>query len=130
MLSTERAGVAIRVTSAERTLVDILNRQNLSGGWEEIWRSLESVEFFDVDQIVKYALLLGNATTNAKVGFFLDQHREALMVGERHLKPLRNRRPRQPHYLDPARGKPGRLAVDWNLVVPKVVLERSWGEVL
>lgn len=130
VLNTERVGVAMRVTSLERTLVDVLHRPDLSGGWEEIWRSLESVEFFDVDQVVAYALLLGNATTIAKVGFFLDQHRDALMIDERHLRPLRDRRPLQPHYLDRARRRPGCLVASWNLVVPDDVLERSWAEVL
>ncbi len=130
VLNSERSGVAMRVTSLERTLVDVLHRPDLAGGWEEIWRSLESVEFFDVDQIVAYALLLGNATTNAKVGFFLDQHRDALMIEERHLRPLRDRRPRQPHYLDRARRKPGCLIAKWNLVVPRDVFERSWAEVV
>lgn len=130
VLNPERSGVPMRATSLERTLVDVLHRPDLSGGWEEIWRSLESVEFFDVDQVVEYALLIGNATTIAKVGFFLEQHRDALMIDERHLRPLRDRRPLQPHYLDRARRKPGCLVANWNLVVPDDVLERSWTEVL
>ena len=127
VLNSERSGVAMRVTNLERTLVDVLHRPDLSGGWEEIWRSLESVEFFDIDQVVEYALLLDNATTSAKVGFFFEQYREALMVEERHLRPLRDRRPQQPHYLDRTRPQPGCLAPDWNLVVPRDILERSWG---
>ncbi|MDE2890749.1 MAG: transcriptional regulator [Gemmatimonadota bacterium] len=130
VLNTERLGVAMRATSLERTLVDVLHRPDLAGGWEEIWRSLESVEFFNVDQVVAYALLLGNATTIAKVGFFLDQHRDALMIDERHLRPLRDRRPLQPHYLDRARRRSGCLVANWNLVVPDDVMERSWAEVL
>lgn len=126
----ERAGMELRVTSLERTLVDVLDRPDLSGSWEEIWRSLESVEFFDLDRVVEYALLLGNATTGAKVGFFLDQHREPLLVEDRHLKALHKLRPRQPHYLDRVKRTSGRLVSEWNLVVPKEVLERAWGEVL
>ena len=56
--TAERAGVEMRVTSLERTLVDVLDRPDLSGSWEEIWRSLESIEFFDLDKVVEYALLL------------------------------------------------------------------------
>ena len=82
VLTTERAGMSLKVTSLERTFVDILDRPLFSGGWEEVWRSLESVEFFDLDRIVEYVLLLGNATTAAKVGFYLDQHRDAL-IGRR-----------------------------------------------
>ena len=126
----DRSGMEVRVTSLERTLVDVLNRPDLSGGWEEIWRSLESVEFFDLDMVVEYTLLLENATTAAKVGFFLEQHRELLMVDEKHLKSLHVLRPRQPHYLDRDKRKSGRLVSGWNLVVPREVFERTWAEVL
>ena len=130
VLTTERAGMKIKVTSLERTLVDVLDRPSLSGSWEEIWRSLESVEFFDLEKVVEYALLLENATTAAKVGFFLEQHREPLMVEEHHLKSLNRLRPRQPHYLDRSRRKSGRLVSRWNLVIPSEVLDRTWEEVL
>jgi predicted transcriptional regulator of viral defense system len=126
----ERSGVDVMVTSLERTFVDVLNRPDLSLSWEEIWRSLESVEYFDLDKVVEYALLLENATTAAKVGFFLEQHRESLMVEDEHLNPLRVLRPRQPHYLERGKRTAGRLVTDWNLVLPEAVLHRSWGEVL
>jgi predicted transcriptional regulator of viral defense system len=125
----ERAGIHVRVTSLERTLVDVLDRPDLGGGWEEVWRSLESVEFFDPDVVVRYAVLLGNATTAAKVGFFLDQHREALMLDDAHLEPLRERLPRSRHYLTRSTGRPGRLVAEWNLIVPVELLERSWAVV-
>lgn len=126
--AAERLGVTVRVTTLERTLVDLLDRPDLGGGWEEIWRSLESVEFFDLDQVVEYALVLDNATTAAKVGFYLRSHREALMVTDGHLKRLRDHRPKEPHYMDRAARKPGRLAAEWNLVVPLEILEQSWEE--
>ena len=126
----ERSGQELRVTSLERTLVDVLDRPDLSGSWEEIWRSLESVEFFDLDKVVAYVRLLGNATTGAKVGFFLDQHRETLMVEDHHLHLLRNMRPKQPHYMNRSKWKSGRFVSEWNLVVPRELPERAWGEVL
>ena len=128
--SAERSGQELRVTSLERTFVDVLDRPDLSGSWEEIWRSLESVEFFDLDKVVTYASLLENATTAAKVGFFLDQHREPLMVEDHYLKKLHDLRPSQVRYLDRSRRISGRLVSKWNLVVPNEVLEQTWGEVL
>ena len=130
VMMAERVGVEIRVTTLERTLVDVLDRPDLAGSWEEIWRSLESIEFFDLDRVVEYALLLENATTAAKVGFFLEQHKDTLMVEDRHLKALVGLRPRQPHYFDRSRKKTGRLVTGWNLVVPTEILERSWAEVI
>ena len=125
----DRSGLPIHVTSLERTLVDVLDRPDLGGGWEEIWRSLESVEFFDLDKVVEYALLLGNSTTVAKVGFFLEQHREVLMVEDAHLQPLKQHKPKQPHYLERSGNRSGRLVADWNLIVPTELIERSWSEV-
>jgi len=122
----ERAGLDIRVATLERTLVDALDRPDLGGGWEETWRSLESVEYFDLDLVVEYVKLLGNRTTAAKVGFYLQRHAEALMVEDRHLNPLRQLRPAQPHYLE--RGKPGKLVGDWNLVVPPSLDGKTWEE--
>ncbi len=130
VVTVDRSGLDIQVTSLERTLVDVLDRPDLSGGWEEIWRSLESVEFFDLEKVVEYSLLLGNSTTIAKVGFFLEQHQEPLMVEGSYLNTLRDRRPRQPHYIDNTKRQPGRLVRDWNLVIPDAVLERRWSDVL
>lgn len=128
VVRTDLAGLGVRVTGLERTFVDVLNRPDLAGSWEEIWRSLESVEFFDLDKVVLYVDLLGNATTAAKVGFFLEQHRDSLMVDEAHLKTFRDRRPRRPHYLERSRRKAGRFVAAWNLVVSEEVYGRSWEE--
>lgn len=125
----ERNGVAIRVISLERTLVDLLDRPELGGGWEEIWRSLESVEFFDLDLVLEYAQLLGNATTSAKVGYFLEQHGEELMVEGRYLETLSRRRPQKPHYMVRSGRMPGRFFERWNLIVPEQIVDRSWQEV-
>jgi len=130
--AVERSGVDLRVTSLERSLVDVLDRPDLSGGWEESWRSLSSVEFFDLDRVVQYALLLDSATVAAKVGLFLSQHREKLMVEDSHLDALRKRKPRAPHYLEPAgRGerRDGKFISEWNLIVPRDLAERTWEQV-
>ena len=128
--SHHRDGVTVRVTTLERTLVDVLDRPELSGSWEEIWRSLEMIEFFDLDLIVRYVELLGNATTAAKVGFYLSQHRDELMVDEAALAILKSMIPRQPHYMDRGARTGGRLVSEWNLLVPPEILGRLWEEML
>jgi predicted transcriptional regulator of viral defense system len=124
-----RDGVSVHVTTLERTLVDVLDRPRHGGGWEEIWRSLESVEFFDVDAVTDYVFKLDSAVAVAKVGFYLEQHREELMVEDRHLDRLRERAPSRPMYLERGVREPGKLLPRWNLVVPERVLDRSWAEV-
>lgn len=121
------AGGLVRVTSLERTLVDVMDRPDLGGGWEEIWRSLESVEFFKLSDVVEYALKLGSAIAIARAGFFLEQHKEALFVTDEHLQPLRAKRPRQARYFDERR-EDGRLLKEWNLIVPERIMKRTWEE--
>jgi len=119
------AGGLVRVTSLERTLVDVLDAPDKGGGWEEIWRSLEMVEFFDLDAVIAYVKNLGSALTVARAGFFLEQHRETLMVEDKHLDGLRALAPAQPRYFDRKR-EPGKLVSRWNLVVPERILKRDW----
>ena len=123
-----RSGVELKVTNLERTFVDVLDRPYLSGSWEEIWRSLESIEFFDLDQVITYVLLLENNTTAAKVGFFLEEHKDSLMVEVKYLDKLKKLRPRKPHYLLRNRRKDCRLVKNWNLMAPLEILNKSWEE--
>jgi hypothetical protein len=104
-----------------------LDSPSCCGGWEEVWRSLEMIEFFDLDAVVEYAVRLDSAITFARVGFFLEQHRDELMVDDEHLMELLRMKPRQPRYVDSDRRR-GRLVHDWNLIVPDEIAHRRWEE--
>jgi predicted transcriptional regulator of viral defense system len=123
-----RGTTLAHVTSRERTLVDVLDRVSLSGGWEEVWRSLELMSSLDLEFVVTYALALGNATTIAKVGFFLERHGEQFAVGSGVLERLRTRVPRGLHYADRGRASAGRLVEQWHLIMPVTVLDEDWEE--
>jgi hypothetical protein len=75
-----------------------------------------------LDQVVEYVLLLENATTAAKVGFFLEQHKETPMVDDTHLKPLRKLRPQRPHYLIRGKSQGGRWVKKWNLMYFLIII--------
>jgi predicted transcriptional regulator of viral defense system len=121
-------GCKIRVTSLERTFVDVLDRPALMGNWEEIWRSLESIEYLNLQQVLAYAKLLNNATTYARVAFFLDQHRDTFSLSEKDLAIFDTLVPKSPHYLDLHNKEPNQLIARWNLIVPKSLLQRTWEE--
>ncbi len=76
-----------------------MDRPNLGGGWEEIWQSLSLINRFKIEDIIRYALLLDNATTIAKVGFYLEQRQQELKVNKKQLEQLQAHRPASPHYL-------------------------------
>jgi predicted transcriptional regulator of viral defense system len=126
--SITREGLLIQITSLERTIVDLLDRPDLGGGWEEIWRSLENVTSLNVEKIISYALLLQNATTIAKVGFFLEQRPNYLTVDKDHTEKLLSYLPKQPHYMDKHVRGEGKYIEKWHLIVPLYILNRSWEE--
>lgn len=128
VISVDRLGQEVFVTSLERTLVDILDRPNLCGSWEEIWRSLESIEYFNIEEVLDYALLLENSTTIAKLGFFLDTHQETLLISDKNLQQLIKHRPKKPHYLETQRTTPQKLISKWNIIVPVNLINRIWEE--
>ena len=74
------------------------------------------------------ALKLKSATVVVKVGFFLEQHRDKLMVEAVHLERLREHAPNQPCYLERSRRSAGKLVSSWNLVVPPAILDHAWQE--
>lgn len=121
------AGGMARVTTIERTLVDLLASPDLGGSWEEIWRSMARADNIDVATVAAYCEVLGaDAALRTKVGFFLDQHRDQWGVGDPDLAPFRPSPAHEPHRLDPTGSRACRLVQDWNLTVPIQLLERSW----
>lgn len=128
IITVDRQGLNIKVTSLERTLVDALDRPDYAGGWEEIWRSAEHIPILNFDKIIEYAISLDNATTIAKLGFFLEQHKEQFNVDEKVLTLLQERKPSSIHYLVRTKRESGKLIRRWNLIVPAHIIERAWEE--
>jgi predicted transcriptional regulator of viral defense system len=116
LVRLERAGMEVRATSLERTVVDVLDRPDLAGGMEEVWRSLSSVEALDFAPLARYAALVARPLLTARLGYALESHERRWLTPPRLLATLEAKRPRGPVYLD--RRRPGRLVRRWNLVVP------------
>lgn len=115
----DRQGLPVRATGLERTLVDVLDRPALAGGWEEVWRSWEGVAVaLDFPFLLRYARLLGSATTAAKLGYALEEGRERLAVPDAVMDELRLLAPRQPHPAERGLRHGTRLVRPWNLLVP------------
>lgn len=123
-----REGLDIKVTGLERTIVDALDRPDYAGGWEEIWRSAAHIPLLNIDKMIEYAFLLANATTIAKLGFFLEQHQQQFVIDKQQLNVLQEKKPRGTHYLERTKRKPGKLMKRWNLVVPTAILTQNWEE--
>lgn len=124
---TQRSGLSVKFTCLERTIVDLLDRPDLGGGWEEIWRSLDNVTQLDTKRLIEYALLLNNATTIAKAGYFLEQRPSHFTLEKIHFEKLLTHIPKQPHYMSRDSGE-GKYIEKWQLIVPLTIINRTWEE--
>ena len=120
----------VRVTTMDRTLVDVLADPDYGGSWDEIYLSVARADQVDVEVVAAYCQLRdGGPALRAKVGFFLDQHRDLWGIASGDLGQFRPTRPERragPFHLDPAPVKWTRFVNGWNLVVPVEVVERKW----
>lgn len=124
----KRQGIEIKVTGVERTIVDVLDRPELGGGWEEVWRSLDNVIQINLDKLIEYTLLLNNATVVSKVGYFLEQRPPHLRVDQEYIQRLLPYIPKQPLYMNRNRREKGKYFEKWKLIVPTEITERQWEE--
>ena len=127
MVTETYADGVVRVTGMERTLVDVLADPDYGGSWDEIYQSVTRADSIDVETVAAYCELRdGGPALRAKVGFFLDQHRELWGIAASDLDQFRPPGPGPAVHLDPAPLKWTHYVEDWNLVVPVEVVERQW----
>lgn len=98
MLVHRPAGL-VRVTTRERTLVDCINRMDLSGGAEEVSRSLASLPYVDAHNVLAYLKELASPVAAARTGWFLEQRAQEWYVSESALNEIKDMLRLGPYYL-------------------------------
>lgn len=63
----------VRVTNIERTVVDCIDRIDLSGGWEELTNALRSVQYLREENILAILTAYNKIALYKKVGFLFEQ---------------------------------------------------------
>ncbi len=102
-------------------------QEPFGGSWDEIWQSVARADSIDVETVAAYCQMVdGGAALRAKVGFFLDQHRDEWGIEDDDLAPFRPPAGCAPVYLDAAPHPRCRYVREWNLMAPAEVLERKW----
>lgn len=117
----------VKFTNRERTFVDCLDRLKYGGGIEEVYRCIEKYPYLNFKEVLNYLDALEKSVLYAKVGFFLQQHKEQFYVEKELLKKLKKKKPVSIVYFDSQRNK-GKLIKEWNLVVPEIIIKRGWEE--
>lgn len=107
----------VRVTTRERTLVDCMSRMDLSGGLEEVSRSLAALPYVDASNVLAYLRGLGSPTAVARTGWLLEQRASEWYVSEDALDEMRSMLGKGPYYLT-RDNEAGRWVPAWRLYLP------------
>ena len=114
----------VRVVAKERLLVDSLDRPDLSGGWEEITNAFAYEDDLDWDKMLQYARVLNHPATAARLGFFLEKHKDTMKVSEQTLSALEALVPGTPEHFFRS-NRQGRLVKRWNLYVSDELMQTT-----
>lgn len=112
----------VKVVAKERLLVDLLDRMDLSGGWEEITNAFMYESDLDWDKILKYVKLLNHPVATARWGFMLEKYQDSMQVPEAVLVTLELLIPTVPEHFYRSNRK-GRFIKRWKLYVPDEILK-------
>ncbi len=123
-----RQGIDIRITNLSRTIVDILDRVELSGGWEEVCRAMNNVVTLNINEAIEYCLMLKNARLAAKLGYFLEHRQGAFAANDKQLKLLLDAKPKIPQYISKNKEEKVKYIKKWNIFIPVSVINQSWEE--
>lgn len=122
----DRQGVALKITNRSRTFVDVVDRIELCGGWEEVSRSISNIAALKIDEVINYCLELESKCLNAKVGYLLSQRKDAFTVKKSCLSPLLLAAPKMPQYAAKRSKEKFQLVKPWNILLPVSILRQSW----
>jgi predicted transcriptional regulator of viral defense system len=128
----DRQGLAVHVTTLERTLVDLFDRYDLAGGAEDLFRCLDVVveheASLNFDVLIDFAERRSNAAAAGSLGYWLDRERHRLAVTDAALEDLRSLAPRHPRYALGAMPGRGLSATGWNVILPSYIIERYFDD--
>ncbi len=122
----DRLGLAVSVTTIERTIADLFVRYDLAGDMEDYFNSLDLVVRIDASVLVGYTRALGKATAAGALGFWLEREQERLGVPDAAFEELRMLMPSQPRYALGAKPGEGKSAKGWNVILPVDIMERRF----
>lgn len=120
---------SIRISSPSRTFVECTQRPDLCIGYEEVYKSLESLGGVEIDSILSVLNMYGIDVLYRSVGFFLDELREGSPyyshIEEKDMEKIHRKIGSGRSYL--IRGQKGEYVSEWRLYIPEGLRDLFFG---
>jgi len=107
----------IYVSDMERTIVDVMNRPEYAGGYEEILRSFLGIEKLNWDRLLAYLDKMEEKILFNRIGFVFDMLAEFVNTPDMFLKEVRKRLSNNIYYFE--KDRKGSYIKRWKIIVDK-----------
>ncbi|MCD8286129.1 MAG: hypothetical protein LUD50_02755 [Clostridia bacterium] len=113
----------VRVTDVERTIVDCLDRLDLGGGLQEVFRALCKVRYADEDKLLQYLEGYNLKFLYKKAGYILSVIHPSYLSAS-FIKLCQERTSSRMDDIRPLKSMPTVFSSDWNLYVPSYIAKK------
>jgi len=111
----------IAVASIERTIIDIFDRPEYAGGWQEIISCLLDLEAVNWGKLLEYIEIFNEKIMVHRMGYIFEKLQSAVNVPEQFIRALKKRTSKNTYYFDEK--KLGKYSGTWRIVVPEKITE-------
>jgi predicted transcriptional regulator of viral defense system len=111
----------VSVTDVERTVIDCIDRIDLSGGLEELIHSLAIITYVDEDKMIDYLKCFDKKFLYQKTGFILSHFQKEMRLSDKFFELCRSKTGKSTRYLT-FTGESDVYFKDWKLCAPQNIL--------
>ncbi|MCD8294622.1 MAG: hypothetical protein LUE27_07320 [Clostridia bacterium] len=118
-----RGHAPVRVTDLERTMLDCLDRLELAGGLQEVFKAISKVTFADEGKLLEYLELYDRKFLYKKTGYILSVI-DPPFISEGFMDTCRKRASLRIDDIRPSKGISTIFSKEWNLYVPASIAKK------
>ena len=111
----------VRVTDLERTVIDCINRIDLSGGLEELIQSLAIITYIDEHKLLEYLQCFNKQFLYQKTGFVLSYFQKEMKLSDAFIELCNSKIGKSTRYLTDAH-ESDTYFKEWKLCAPQNIL--------
>ena len=108
----------IKVSDLERTIIDVVDRPMLSGGWTEVIECLKNLESIDEKKLLHYIKRYNNKKTARIIGYLISHLLEDT-ISNNFKKQIKKISGNYNYYID--KEEKGSYVKEWNLIIPNAI---------
>jgi predicted transcriptional regulator of viral defense system len=107
----------VRITTLERTIIDLVDQMNSYDEYEELKSNLQLVPTIDGDEILKLLALRNKKVLYNKVGYIIEEHIDNYLLTKDHIKQIHQKITKSKQYMINQKSRLKSYSDKWHLYI-------------